>query len=170
MLLCVRHTSFTCFVNKFSLCLHYTPLSWLGPCFNTFRSRYTRWYCKVSGLLLLSLPWWKKMSGEVKVTLLQAYCISLPHDTELLTCIVFTWVLFWLHVSFCLQWMVKSSNMSTSSFAWSSAKSVFFYVQMNAHLCMQNSCLKLHLNCLEQVWRNPDWHGMCASTDEECSG
>jgi hypothetical protein len=40
------------------------------------------------------------MKGEAKVTLPKAYCISLPHDTVIWTCIVFTRVLFWLHVSF----------------------------------------------------------------------
>jgi hypothetical protein len=36
------------------------------------------------------------------------------------TLIVYTWVLFRLHVSFCLWWMDKLSNMSASNFAWSS--------------------------------------------------
>jgi hypothetical protein len=48
------------------------------------------------------------------------YCISLPRDTALWTSIVFTRVLFWLRVSFCLRWMENSSNVSASSFAWSS--------------------------------------------------
>jgi hypothetical protein len=54
------------------------------------------------------------------VTLLQAHCISLPHDTAPWTSIVFTRVLSQLRVLFCLQWMAKLSNMSASSFAWSS--------------------------------------------------
>jgi hypothetical protein len=36
-------------------------------------------------------------------------------------CIVFTWVFFLLLVSFCLQWMAKSSNVSAPSLVWSSA-------------------------------------------------
>jgi hypothetical protein len=43
----------------------------------------TRWQCKVSGLLLLELYWWKRMRGESKVTLLQACCIGLSRDTVL---------------------------------------------------------------------------------------
>jgi hypothetical protein len=59
------------------------------------------------------------MRGEATVTLLQAYCISLPRDTALWTRIVFTRVLFRLRVSFCLGWMAKLSNVFASSFAWS---------------------------------------------------
>jgi hypothetical protein len=64
------------------------------------------------------------MRGEAKVTLPQAYCISLPHGTVLWTLIVFTWVLFRLSVSFCLHWMANSSNVSLSTFVWSSANLV----------------------------------------------
>jgi hypothetical protein len=54
----------------------------------------------------------KKKRGEAKVTLPQAYCISLPRDTALWKSIVFTRVLFRLCVSFCLRWMAKSSKVS----------------------------------------------------------
>jgi hypothetical protein len=60
------------------------------------------------------------MRGEAKVTILQAYCISLPHNTVLWTRTVFTRVLSQLHVSFCLWWKAKLSNVTASSFAWSS--------------------------------------------------
>jgi hypothetical protein len=60
------------------------------------------------------------MRGEAKVTLPQAYWISLPCDTSLWTHTVYMRVLFRLHVSFCLWWMAKLSNMSASSFTWSS--------------------------------------------------
>jgi hypothetical protein len=44
----------------------------------------------------------KEMRGEAKVTLPQAHCIILPHDTALWTCIFFTRVLFRRRVSFYL--------------------------------------------------------------------
>jgi hypothetical protein len=56
------------------------------------------------------------MRGEPKATLPKVYCSSLPRDTALWTSIVFIWVLFWLRVSFYLQWVAKSSNVSASSF------------------------------------------------------
>jgi hypothetical protein len=80
------------------------------------KSSYSR---EGPGLLLLWLPRWKKMRGEAKVMFPQAYCISLPCDTMLWKCIVFTHMLFQVRVSFCLRWMAKSSNVSTRSFAWS---------------------------------------------------
>jgi hypothetical protein len=45
---------------------------------------------------------------------------QLPHDTALWTRTVFTWALFRLLVSFRLQWLAISSNVSDSSFAWRS--------------------------------------------------
>jgi hypothetical protein len=69
-----------------------------------------------SSQTVIVVPQWK-MRGEAKVTLLQAYCISLPYDTVLWTCTVFTRVLFRLRVSFWLWWMAKSSTMSAPSFA-----------------------------------------------------
>jgi hypothetical protein len=69
------------------------------------------------------------MKGESKVTLPKAYCISLPQDTLLWTCIVFTRGLSRLHVSFCLQWMAKVSNMSAPSFAWSFWRTFFRLVR-----------------------------------------
>jgi hypothetical protein len=60
------------------------------------------------------------MTGEAKVTLPKAYCISLSCDTATWTSIIFKQMLFRLPVSFCLRWMAKSSNVSASSFAWSS--------------------------------------------------
>jgi hypothetical protein len=79
-------------------------------------------YQKVPRLLLLLYclsegRWEGKPRSQFWV--LKAYCISLPCDTLLWLCTVFTRVFFQLHVLFCLQWMAKS-NVSASSFAWSS--------------------------------------------------
>jgi hypothetical protein len=47
------------------------------------------------------------MRGEAKLTLPQAYYISLPRDTALLTRIVFTRLLFRLLVLFCLDGKIE---------------------------------------------------------------
>jgi hypothetical protein len=62
------------------------------------------------------------MRREAKVTLLKAYCISLPCDTTLWTRIVFTRLLFLLRVLFHLRWMTELNNVSASSYVWSSVK------------------------------------------------
>jgi hypothetical protein len=59
----------------------------------------------------------ERWDGRPRSHFRKPIAISLPRDTVMWTHIVFKWLLFPL--SFCPQWMAKSSNVSASHFAWS---------------------------------------------------
>jgi hypothetical protein len=106
------------------------------------------------------------MRGEAKVTLLQAYCISLPCDTALWTRIIFTQVLFRLSVFLWLQWMVKSSNVSASSFFVKLSKTATETLEIlceafGEHSLRQRAGFKWH-SCFKDGWVSVD--------DDERSG
>jgi hypothetical protein len=68
-------------------------------------------YRKAPGLLLL--PRRKKTRGEAKVTLPQAYCISLPRDTAPWTHIVCILTLFDFVLSFLYDgWQIRAACLN----------------------------------------------------------